>query len=97
MFWKRAVRPPKRILLAMRDFDDELASALVEMANRMEGTSTRSGNNLKDALEHLEQMVAISAAQESQGMLATQMRTASVRARRAEQLADSLLQDIRRS
>jgi multidrug resistance protein MdtO len=88
---------PEPVLLAMKEFDDELAIALAEMANRIEGTSTRSGNNLQDALEHLEQMIAISAPQESQGMFATQLHTARVRARRAAQLADSLLQDIRRS
>jgi multidrug resistance protein MdtO len=88
---------PEPILLALKEFDDELTSALVEMANRLEGTSTGSGNNLEDALEHLEQIVAISAPQESQAMLATQLHTALVRARRAGQLADSLLQEIRRS
>jgi multidrug resistance protein MdtO len=86
----RAVRPgfllPEPVLVAMKEFDDELATALAEMANRMEGTSTRSGDNLKDALEHLEQMVATWAPQESQGMLATQRHTARVRARRAGQL-----------
>ena len=88
---------PEPVLLAMKEFDDELAIALVEMANRIEGTSTRSGNSLKNALEHLEQMIAISAPQESQETLATQLHIARVRARRTGKLADSLLQDIRRS
>lgn len=88
---------PEPVLLAMKEFDDELASALVGMANRIEGTSTRIGNNLKDALDHLEEMVAISAQQESQGSLAMQLHTILVRARRAGQLADSLLRDIHRS
>jgi multidrug resistance protein MdtO len=88
---------PEPVLQGVKEFDDELLSALIEMADRLDGASIGSGNNLKDALEHLEQMVAIWAPRESQGVPATQLHTALVRARRARQLADSLLQDIRRS
>ena len=88
---------PKPILLALKEFDEELAAALVEMAKQLEGTPTGRGNSLKGALDHLEQMVAISAPEASQGMLAAQLHTALVRTRRAEQLADSLLEEIHRS
>jgi multidrug resistance protein MdtO len=79
---------------AQQDFDNRLAEALGDMADRMEGKPAEVKPDLEDSFERLEQTIRTSSSEEPQEGLAARLQTFLPLSRRIEALTISLSKEI---
>ena len=86
---------PEPVHVAQKEFDDQTANMLDDMADRVEGKTPARETDLKDGLAHLDQAIEAFRSEHSQDTLAPQIQIYIFLSARAERLATSLNDAIR--